>query len=231
MSDLDIGALLQEVCPGPLPEERPKAVIRITSGHQIQIETWDYNNVGHVRFISLAELRRAVSDLPSDTGWLDAPGQWQVIRCFSSGSRDWRVVWHSPGQHKLFMLHPVGGKQVEITVPLPALVMVYSGKTGYLWASKLTQLDFKKPIELFLAPLPNVDSNAKLCLSEQAKTAFEWWEGVMNADFAKDKAKGVHSKDIRNKLLAVQGKDEYPLKDLIKAEVNLEQVIKSIGEY
>ncbi len=224
----DLAVLIQEVCPD-LKRGHPRATITITEGYQIQIQTWDHHGNGHIRFVSPAELRAVVTDLPSDTGWIDCPGQWQLIRCFSTGGRDWKVVWHPPAQHKLFLLHPVTGRQVEITVPLPALVMVYSGRSGHLWASKLAQPDFKKGVELFKAPLPNVNINGSMCLGAEAKDAFDWWQGVMNSDFTSEKTRGTHSKDIRNKLLAVQGKEAYPLKDLVKADITLEKAIQRLG--
>ncbi len=229
-SNPDIGTLLQQVCPNAQPE-RPKAVITITSGYQIQVQTWDYNHTGHVRFISLAELKAAVADLPTDTGWLEAPGHWQILRCLSSGNRTWQVVWHPPGPHTINLLHPNTGAQMTITVPLPALVMVYSGRTGYLWASKLAQPHFKQPIELFLAPLPNVNGDGSLCLSHAAKTAFDWWTGTMTADWAtgKVKGRGKGSKDIRHQLLALQGQSTYPLKDLVKAQIDLNRVLERLG--
>jgi hypothetical protein len=155
------------------------------------------------KFISGDELRKAVSQLAVDSGWMPA----NVRRYGITGGDPWFIAFHDAKIRRAY----VGTRKIQI--PCPPLVFVGWGKTYYLFTAK--EKEFKKGMDLFVANYPNIHPRNNICWGGntvmEALPANEesMWRLFWEAPFTND-LQGTESL-IR---LAKKGWKEFPLEKL-----------------
>lgn len=175
------------------------------------------------RGTSTAQLAKAFGSLAVDSGWLP-PG---VCRWGRQPAGDWMVRWYPPGRAILQFGDPQYAGASTLDIPLPGMVFAGLGDTYYVWAAR--DLTCCPETPLFVAPLPNVYHDGRICFGSNippAISAEAWatidtaWQNFIASPFIGDLSGGksrAHPDDVRTTLmhLAQSTCTSYPLEDLV----------------
>lgn len=194
----------------------------------------------HYKFISPAAVQQAFSQIPLDSDWL-YPG---VVRCgWERGGEAWAALFIEAGCHNLRLKLPppvprakrrlarfgATGEMVLVEqVALPPLLLVGRGRDYRLFALGTT-VSFNPKATLYLAPLPNVYPDGRICwgniqppLAQPTATGIgQAWQQFIGSDFTDHLANHkslIYSQDVRYSLLLQVA--AYPLTDLVKYRRN-----------
>ncbi|WP_013334880.1 hypothetical protein [Gloeothece verrucosa] len=171
------------------------------------------------KFISPLSVRQALEKIPIDTGFIP-PG---IVRWGMFNGDQWAVKFIPPQKYTLnFGL--VEGKELSLSVPLPAFVFLGKGTTYYLWAVK--EKTVLPTAIVFHAPLPNIYDNGAICfgnvsvLRASLQVMDEVWSrflgSVFNQDFSTNKSKKYPDNVIEQlKMVAGKTTKKYPNNDLV----------------
>jgi Prokaryotic E2 family D len=177
------------------------------------------------RFKGVSEslLRQAFGSEPIDSGWLSP----QVCRWGTRPDGDW-VVSFRPSQCYDLQITGLGEHVPEqVRVRLPGLIFCGIGQAYYVWATKSRMFSPTAPI--FLAPLPNVYGDGRICFGENTPPVItahagaaieEAWRlfitSPFNADLSNSKSR-AQPDDVRAQLLqsSQHKRHSYPLSDLL----------------
>lgn len=187
----------------------------------------------HFKFVSPQEATRAFQQQSVDTGWLPAG----LLRWGSQPQGNWFVRAVPPGYHTLTLtmlnqelfkaLGTIKKEVVQVNVPMPLLLFAGVGTTYYVWAQQGQQPDPKGP--LYLAPLPNLYAEGKICFGANNKVPEASWETIeatwrlfieeapFNADLVRGKSVEFEG-DIRKRLVELSNAKTvqvYPVADLV----------------
>jgi hypothetical protein len=182
-----------------------------------------------IKWLSQPDVARAFSGYSLDSGWIK-PG---VIRTGISARGMW-VVFSKPACRQKVTIDLKGEKRT-VTIPIPDTLMIGYGPMYYLVAlgSKFTERSV-----VFKAPFPNIYPDNHICWGKDNRvpkasqeTIDEVWRSFFstpfNADLSNGKAKS-HKEDLLDFLYSLDGKSVFPVKNLVKEDSSLDQVIERI---
>jgi len=183
----------------------------------------------NVKWLAQPDVARAFSGYSLDSGWIK-PG---VVRTGISVKGMWVVISKPACRMKITIDQK--GKKRSATIPIPDTLMIGYGSNYYLMAlgSKFTERSV-----VFKAPFPNIYPDDHICWGNNKnlpkagqETIEEVWKlffaAPFNADLSTRKSKS-HGEDLLDFLLSLDGKTAYPVKDLIKKDSSLDQIIERI---
>lgn len=191
-----------------------------------------------VKPIAPATLRQAIAHLPFDSGWLPET----VRRAGDTPNGPFAVSFFPAGVYRLPFVNTWAtghAKTLYWAVPLPALVFLGIQRSYYVWALKANVL--QPDAQVYHAPLPNLDGQGRICFGGNrlpkatAQTLDKAWRVFLNAPFNDhqvDHKSARYPDDVRDQLkaLARMKRKQYPLDDLVSANLPLERLVKSILE-
>ena len=180
--------------------------------------------------LSSEQIARAFREFQTDTGWITR----KILRYREEPGGNYILSYEPAGQRTIFV-ETKGGEVVEITIPLPTLILFGHKDEFYLWAAKGRK---NSPnTKLALAPLPNVGGNlsGKICFgsNEVPEAKLEnldlIWNLIFNTPFNGDHSakKCVSaSDDVRKLLLKLAEKQarRFPVSELIETNATVEKL-------
>jgi len=189
------------------------------------------------KFLSNAAVRHAFAHSSIDSGWLP-PG---VVRWGSGEKGEWIIQFSPSSRHTL--LFASEQKPIVLNIPMPGLVFMGYGRDYYLWAVKGKQFD--KSAIAYHAPLPNIDSNGRICFGSNTVPRVsptgitEAWTLFLNSPFNRDHANNKSRRYPDSVMLHLQEvyqqcKKKYPYRDLIpvsKDSINIDQLVEQRLKY
>lgn len=175
--------------------------------------------------VSPADLATAFSGVPLATGLLP-----KNCLFYARSGQGERLAVYLPASVRT-MAVAVMQKRTEFKIPLPPLVFVGQGASYWIHAVK----QYPGPDEgLFLAPLPNVHNDGLICAGSvkfpgcSSATIYKAADAFFASDFNLDLAAGKSKK--KTNLLelweGLQGKDNYPVGDLVPSRISLADLVK-----
>jgi PRTRC genetic system protein B len=183
------------------------------------------------KFVSAASVRAAFAEEMIDTNWLPINARrWGIGK-----HGEWIIVTFPPQKHLFsFVSADDERKTMTLEVPMPALAFFGYDQRYNLWAFKDAEL--KGDTNLFVAPLPNVDSNGAICFGSNivpkasGKGIGEAWRIFLASPFTNHSVNGKsrkHPDDVRKQLtqLAEHRRRRYPLDDLVSLNRTANMVI------
>lgn len=173
--------------------------------------------------VALREVAKAFNVFGLDTGLL--PPDTLFWQC--SHGRERVGLWLPPARRTMTF---EGSKAKVINPPLPGFVFVGEGKKYFIWAAK--ERPSAPGAHLYLAPLPNVGSNGKICAGSvkfptcSSKTIGEaaelFFGSLFNSDLSGGKVHGQGS----SLFSFLHGLEKtFPLNKLIWSDVMLSDVM------
>lgn len=189
-----------------------------------------------VKPLSPTSVRAAFNHIPLDSGWLPAP-----VRRWGQTAQGEYLVLHFPAQRYRLCLHNQwperfsGQKWIRVEAPLPSLVFAGHGQAFFLWA--MVGDEFDPEAEMYLAPLPNVHFDGRICFganhppAASPKTVMTAWEMFIASPFNNHLSSGkshAFPNDVGGRLLKLADRRarRYPRDDLITARTTLHQAIE-----
>ncbi len=180
--------------------------------------------------LSSEQISRAFRDFQTDTGWLTR----RIIRYREEPEGNY-FLSYEPAQIRRIFVETDSGEVVEITLPLPTLILLGKRNEFYLWAAKGRRVSAKT--RLAIAPLPNIggELQGKICFGKnevpeaRAETIETIWNLIFNAPFNRDQANGKcrsEATDVRKLLLALARKNAktFPASELLVSDTTIEQI-------
>jgi PRTRC genetic system protein B len=179
-----------------------------------------------VKNVREADVTAAFTHSSKDSGWLPKG----IVRVGNTARGPWFVYVEKPEKRKI-KLEKIG----EITIPVPMIIFI--GANGRYRIFAAAESTFSPDGLLYLAPFPNVDSNGSICWgnNEQPKSnpikapaAMDlFFRAPFSSHWGNGKSK-THSADIRELLQTLDGKDQYPVKDLVSCNLTTSRLVDSI---
>jgi len=187
--------------------------------------------------LSSASIARAFRDYETDTGWLTTR---RILRYREEPEGNYFLSYEPAGKRTILVENEFR-EVIEITLPLPTLILFGCRGEFYLWATKARRVTEKTP--LFSAPLPNLggDWNGKICFGgnefpEVRADAIESvWRLIFSTPFNRDQANNKcrsEPKDVRRLLfaLAETEKKTFPASELLETDTTLGQIWARVVE-
>jgi len=176
--------------------------------------------------LSSEQIARAFREFQTDTGWITR----KVLRYREEPEGNFLLSFEPAAVRTIFVEN--NGEVVEITIPLPTLILFGHRNDFYLWAAKSKKPDAKS--KLSLAPLPNVGGNlsGKICFGSnkvpeaRVETLDEVWHLVFNTPFNSDlssqKCKS-EPEDVRKLLFALEKEKakRFPISELLETNATI----------
>lgn len=186
-----------------------------------------------LKALSSDQVARAFRRVHTDTGWFGK----RVLRYREAPEGNAILSYEPAAIRKITVLFADRGL-VEISVPLPPLILLGKGQEYYLWAAASPHISANTTIAV--APLPNVGSG-KICFGKNEvpethpSTLGEVWKLVFETPFNADHSgERCHSEpqDVRNLLwkLAVGKVKKFPKSELIVSSSTVEDAWETIVE-
>ncbi len=180
--------------------------------------------------LSSEQISHAFREFKTDTGWLTR----RILRYREEPEGNYIVSFEPPAMRTIF-IEIQGGEVLEISLPLPSLILFGHAREFYLWAAKSREVTAKT--RLAIAPLPNIggNMNGKICFGRnevpeaRIETVDAVWDLVFNTPFNGDQVNQKcrsNSRDVRGLLLNLaQGQvKRFPLSELLESTTTIEDV-------
>lgn len=178
-------------------------------------------------------MARAFQDAYTDTGWLGR----RVLR-YREAPEGNAILSFEPASLRTIFVEFSDGSVEEMTIPLPALILLGKGRDYYLWAAGTSDVTAKT--KLSVAPLPNIGSG-KVCFGKNEvpdihpSTLSAVWKLIFETPFNHDHVNGrCHSEpeDVRTllKKLAADNVRKFPNTQLIVSTSTVEDAWERIVE-
>lgn len=183
------------------------------------------------KFVTIDDVAAALANVENDSGWL-GDGILRAGRC-SQG--EW-FVYAEPAQ--TITIQVTTGDQAEITIPIPATVLIGVGHKYFLYA---LNGPVKPGATLYHAPFPNVYGHGRICWGsnrppvahhKQAKTVWNmFFETPFNNHLAGLKSQACKA-NVMEQLVKLSNEHakKYPLEDMVNIHQSLDTVVKRILE-
>lgn len=186
-----------------------------------------------LKALSSDQVARAFRWVHTDTGWLGK----RVLRYREAPEGNAILSYETAAIRKITVLFADRGL-VEISVPLPPLILLGKGQEYYLWAA--TSSHISANTAMAVAPLPNIGSG-KICFGKNEvpethpSTLGEVWRLIFETPFNADHSgERCHSEpqDVRNLLwkLAAGKAKKFPKLELIVSSRTVEDAWETIVE-
>ena len=177
--------------------------------------------------LSSEQISRAFRDYRVDSGWITR----KMLRCREEPEGNYILSIETAGIKTIFV-ESADGEVAEITIPLPALILLGHRNDFYLWATKSKTVNQKS--KLFAAPLPNIGGNSsgKICFGKmevpeaRVETLDAVWKLIFqtpfNRDHSADKCQS-EPKDVRRLLLNLANKNtkRFPNSELLEIKATV----------
>ena len=182
------------------------------------------------KFVTAADAAAAFTGAEMDTGWMP-------IGIVRSGSckRGIYAVYTAPPQIVSITLTTSGDPKI-INIPIPATILVGVKTTYYI--AVLPDGEFSPKAITAYAPFPNVYQDGTICWGAKntPKPARpgnmpDVWKKFFDVPFTSELATGKSKRfgdDVRERLIALNGKRKYPLADLILTGNTVRHWVKNI---
>jgi len=180
--------------------------------------------------LSSQQIARAFRDYRIDTGWISR----KILRYREEPEGNYILSFEPAGMRTIFV-ETEGGEVVEMTIPLPTLILFGRRNEFYLWAAKGKNVNSKT--KLAVAPLPNIGGNSsgKICFgsNEVPEAKIEnldlIWNLIFNAPFNSDHSTQKcqsEPKDVRHLLVALAKKPvkRFPNSELLEINATIEDL-------
>lgn len=187
--------------------------------------------------LSSASIARAFRDYETDTGWLTTR---RILRYREEPEGNYFLSYEPAGKRTIFV-ETEAREVIEITLPLPTLILFGCKGEFYLWATKNRQVTEKTP--LFSAPLPNLGGfgGGKICFGGnevpevRADTIESVWKLIFNTPFNGDQANNKcrsSREDVRRLLfsLAETDKKTFPASELLETDTTVGELWARVVE-
>ena len=186
-----------------------------------------------LKALSSDQVARAFRKVHTDTGWLGR----RVLRYREAPEGNAILSYEPAALRKIIVVFSNKGL-VELSVPLPPLILLGKGREYYLWAAATSHISANT--NLAVAPLPNVGSG-KICFGKNEvpethpSTVSEVWklifETPFNADHASERCH-TEPEDVRELLwkLAADKVKKFPKSQLILSTTTIEDAWETIVE-
>ena len=183
--------------------------------------------------LSSDQVARAFREVHTDTGWLGK----RVLRYREAPEGNAILTFEPAAIRKITVAFSEKGL-VELSVPLPPLILLGKGREYYLWAAATSHISANT--NLAVAPLPNVGSG-KICFGKNEvpethpSTLSEIWKLIydtpFNADHAIERCR-TEPQDVRELLwkLAADKVKKFPKSELILSTTTVEDAWETIVE-
>jgi len=185
--------------------------------------------------LSSEQIARAFREFQTDTGWITR----KVLRYREEPEGNFLLSFEPAAVRTIFVEN--NGEVVEITIPLPTLILFGRRNEFYLWAAKGKKVS--PNTKLALAPLPNIggDLSGKICFgsNEVPEAKLEnldfVWNLIFNTPFNGDHSakKCVSaSDDVRKLLLNLAEKKtrKFPASELVETNATIEKLWLHVTE-
>jgi len=186
-----------------------------------------------LKALSSDQVARAFRRVHTDTGWLGR----RVLR-YREAPEGNSIVSYEPAAIRRIAVAFSEKGLVELSVPLPPLILLGKGREYYLWAAASSYISANT--NLAVAPLPNIGSG-KICFGKNEipethpSTLSEVWKLVFdtpfNADHAGDRCLS-EPRDVRELLgkLAADKAKKFPKSELILSSTTIDDAWETIVE-
>ncbi|MEZ5421720.1 MAG: hypothetical protein R2682_01330 [Pyrinomonadaceae bacterium] len=183
--------------------------------------------------LSSDQVARAFREVHTDTGWLGR----RVLR-YREAPEGNAILSYEPAAIRKITVAFADKGLVDLSVPLPPLILLGKGREYYLWAAASSHISANT--NLAVAPLPNIGSG-KICFGKNEvpethpSTLSEVWKLIFETPFNADHAsERCHSEphDVRDVLwkLAADKAKKFPKSDLILSTTTVEDAWETIVE-
>lgn len=186
-----------------------------------------------LKALSSDQVARAFRNVHTDTGWLDR----RVLRYREAPEGNAILSYEPAAIRKITVVLPDKGL-VELSVPLPPLILLGKGREYYLWAADSSHISANT--NLAVAPLPNVGSG-KICFGKNEvsethpSTLSEVWKLIFDTPFNADHASErclSEPQDVRELLrkLAADKAKKFLKSELILSSTTIDDAWETIVE-
>ncbi|MGG6262939.1 hypothetical protein ACQ4M3_24310 [Leptolyngbya sp. AN03gr2] len=185
---------------------------------------WRENESTQFKLLSPTVVKAAFDQEPGDSGWMPD----NIVRSGVSRKGTW-ITQFIPAQK-----HRIEFQDTLLEIPLPSMVFLGLGKKYYLWA--VAGKTFHPQAVTYHVPLPNVYHSGLLCFGSNRppETAMAtlstaqklFFQAAFNTHLVNGKSQ-KHPENISLQLqnLASHKKQHYPLRDLVKLNCSIEDLI------
>lgn len=186
-----------------------------------------------LKALSSDQVARAFRKVHTDTGWLGR----RVLRYREAPEGNAILSYEPAAIRKITVVLPDKGL-VELSVPLPPLILLGKGREYYLWAADSSHISANT--NLAVAPLPNVGPG-KICFGKNEvsethpSTLSEVWKLIFDTPFNADHASErclSEPQDVRELLrkLAADKAKKFPKSELILSSTTIDDAWETIVE-
>lgn len=191
------------------------------------------SSVSLLKALSSDQVARAFRKVHTDTGWLGK----RVMR-YREAPEGNAILSYEPAAVRKITVVLADKGLVELSVPLPPLILLGKGREYYLWAAASSRISANT--NLAVAPLPNVGSG-KICfgkneVSETHPSALnEVWRLIFDTPFNADNASErclSEPQDVRELLLklAADKVKKFPKSELLLTSSTIDDAWEAIVE-
>ncbi len=186
-----------------------------------------------LKALSSEQVARAFRRVHTDTGWLGK----RVLR-YREAPEGNAILSYEPARVRTITVAFADKGTVELSLPLPPLILLGKGREYYLWAAASTHISANT--NLAIAPLPNIGLN-RICFGKNEvpethpSTLGTVWDLIFNTPFNGDHVNdrcGSHSVDVRNLLLKLASDKvkKFPKSELLITNSTVEDAWEAIVE-
>ena len=186
-----------------------------------------------LKALSSDQVARAFRRVHTDTGWLGR----RVLR-YREAPEGNAIVSYEPAAIRKIIVAFSDKGLVELSVPLPPLILLGKGREYYLWAAASSHIAANT--NLAEAPLPNVGSG-KICFGKNEvpethpSTLSEVWKLIFDTSFNADHASErclSEPRDVRELLgkLAADKAKKFPKSELLVSSTTIDDAWETIVE-
>jgi len=186
-----------------------------------------------LKALSSDQVARAFRRVHTDTGWLGR----RVLR-YREAPEGNAIVSYEPAAIRKIIVAFSDKGLVELSVPLPPLILLGKGREYYLWAAASSHISANT--NLAEAPLPNVGSG-KICFGKNEvpethpSTLSEVWKLIFDTSFNADHASErclSEPRDVRELLgkLAADKAKKFPKSELLVSSTTIDDAWETIVE-
>ncbi len=183
--------------------------------------------------LSSDQVARAFRKVHTDTGWLGK----RVLR-YREAPEGNAILSYEPAAMRKIIVAFTDKGLVEISVPLPPLILLGKGREYYLWASASSHISANT--NLAVAPLPNIGSG-KICFGKNEipethpSTLIEVWKLIFDTPFNADHVSErclSEPQDVRELLwkLAADMAKKFPKSELLLSSTTIDDAWETIVE-
>lgn len=183
--------------------------------------------------LSSDQVARAFRKVHTDTGWLGK----RVLR-YREAPEGNAILSYEPAATRKITIAFSDKGLVELSVPLPPLILLGKGREYYLWAAPSYHISANT--NLAVAPLPNVGSG-KICFGKNEvtethpSTLSEVWKLIFQTPFNADHAGErclTEPQDVRELLLklAADKAKKFPKSELLLSSTTIDDAWETIVE-